>query len=175
MTAVSETNAETRWGLEEGDEVGPGRHALQRLGGGHRYEAYLAFDERLHAVVVVKLIRPHLVDDDHTLSGLRAEAEMLERLSHPVILRAFDAILEGPRPHLTLEHLEGPRLSTLVRRYGKLPVEQLVPLALQLCSALHYLSEEEIVHLDVKPANTIMSGPPRLIDLSVAMTLDDAA
>ncbi len=32
-----------------------------------------------------------------------------------------------------------------------------------------------MVHLDVKPANIIMSGPPRLIDLSVAMSADDAA
>ena len=175
MTTVSETNAETRWGLEEGDEIVSGRHALQRLGGGHRYEAYLAFDDHLHAVVVVKLIRPHLVEDEHTLDGLRAEAEMVERLDHPVVVRGFDAVLEGPRPHIVLEHLEGPRLSTFVRRHGRLPVEQLVPLALQLCSALHYLGAEQVVHLDVKPANTIMSGPPRLIDLSVAVTTDDAA
>ena len=92
---------------------------------GHRYEAYLAFDEHLHAIVVAKLIRPHLVHDEHTLAGLRAEAEMLDRLDHPVIVRAFDAVLEGPRPQLVLEHLEGPRLSTLVRRYGRLPPEQL--------------------------------------------------
>ena len=44
-----------------------------------------------------------------------------------------------------------------------------MPLATQLCSALHYIAAEGVVHLDVKPANTIMSGPPRLIDLSVAM------
>src|SRR5918997_1844191 len=175
MTAVSETNAETRWGLAEGDEIAPVLHALQRLGGGHRYEAYLAFDGRLHAVVVVKLIRPHLVDDEHTLAGLRAEAEMVERLDHPVVVRGFDAVLEGPRPHIVLEHLEGPRLSTFIRRHGRLPVEQRVPRALQLCSALHYLGVEEVVHFDVKPANTIMSGPPRLIDLSVAVTTEDAA
>lgn len=120
MTALSEPTTGTRWRLGEGDEIVPGRHALKRLGGGHRYEAYLAFDEHLHAVVVVKLIRPHLIEDEHTLSGLEAEAEMLARLDHPVIVRGFDAVFDGPHPHLTLEHLEGPRLSTLVRRYGRL-------------------------------------------------------
>ncbi len=175
MTAVTEPAAETRWHLHEGDEIVPGRHALDRLGGGHRYEAYLAFDEHLHAIVVAKLVRPHLVEDEHTLDGLRAEVEMLSRLDHPVILRSFDARLDGPRPHVVLEHLEGPRLSSLVRRHGPLPPEQLIPLGLQLCSALHYLAAEEVVHLDVKPANTIMSGPPRLIDLSVAIALDRAA
>ena len=166
---------ETKWHLREGDEIVPGRHALQRLGGGHAYEAYLAFDDHLHAIVVAKLVRPHRLDDEHTLAALAAEAEMLDRLDHPVILRGFDAVLDGPRPHLVLEHLEGPRLSTLTRHHGPLQPEQLIPLALQLCSALHYLSAEGVVHLDVKPANTIMSGPPRLIDLSVARSLSESA
>ena len=174
MTSI-EAAEETRWRLNEGDEITPGRTALARLGGGHHYEAYLAFDDHLHSVVVVKLVRPHLVDDEYTLAGLRAEVAMLERLDHPVIVRGFSAQADGLRPHLVLEHLEGPRLSTLIRRQGALAPEPLVPLALQLCSALHYLAAEGVVHLDVKPANTIMSGPPRLIDLSVAGTLGDVA
>jgi serine/threonine protein kinase len=163
------------WDLAEGDDIALGRTALRKLGGGHHFEAYLAFDERLHAIVVAKLVRPHLVDDERTLAALAAEAAMLERLDHPVIVRSFDAVLDGPRPHLVLEHLEGPRLSSLIRRYGPLPPEQLVPLGLQLCSALHYLAAAGVVHLDLKPANTIMSGPPRLIDLSVAVDAEVAA
>ena len=171
----SEEGEEARWELAEGEEIVPGRHAVTRLGGGHRYDAYLAWDDRLHALVVVKLVRPHLANDRHTLDGLAGEAEMLNRLSHPVILRGFDAVLDGPRPHLVLEHLEGPRLSTLIRRYGRLPAEQLLPLGLQLCSALHYMHGEGVVHLDVKPSNIIMGAPAQLIDLSVALTTEDAA
>jgi serine/threonine protein kinase len=164
-----------RWHLEEGAEFAPGRHALKRLGGGHRYDAYLAWDDRLHTVIVAKLVRPHLVDDAHTLDGLAREAETLSRLNHPVVVRMFDSVLHGSLPHLALEHLEGPRLSTLIRKYGPLPLEQLVPLAVQLSSALHYLAEEETVHLDVKPSNVIMGAPPRLIDLSVARDTAAAA
>lgn len=168
-------NEKPRWHLEQSEEFAPGRHALKRLGGGHRYDAYLAWDDRLHAVIVAKLVRPHLVDEAHILEGLAREAETLARLNHPVVLRLFDAVLGGPRPHLALEHLEGPRLSTLVRKYGPLPLEQLVPLAVQLSSALHYLAGEHVVHLDVKPSNIIMGAPPRLIDMSVARTADEAA
>lgn len=172
--SVKDPPGQTEWELQEGDQVSPGLIALRRLGGGTRYEAYLAFDERLHAVVVVKLVRPHLVDHSGALAGLASEIEMLERLNHPVIVRGFHFVPDGPRPHMVLEHLEGPRLSTLVRRHGSLPAEQLIPLALQLCSALHYLAFEGVVHLDLKPANTIMSGPPRLIDLSVALPVEKA-
>lgn len=174
MSVAQRTDRDS-WRLTEGDEIVPGRVAVARLGGGTRCEAYLAFDDHLHAIVVVKLVRPNLIEDERALAGLAAEAAMLERLDHPVIVRGFDAVLDGPRPQIVLEHLEGPRLSSLVRRHGPLPPEQLIPLALQLCSALHYLAAEEVVHLDIKPSNTIMSGPPRLIDLSVALAVDAAA
>jgi serine/threonine protein kinase len=164
-----------RWRFAEGEEFVAGRHALRRLGGGHRYEAYLAWDERLHAVVVTKLVRPHLVEEPHTLDALAAEARILDRIDHPVIVRSFGAALQGQRPHLVLEHLEGPRLSTLVRKFGPLPPDQLIPLALEVCSALHYLAAEGVVHLDVKPSNVILGAPPRLIDLSVARSIEDCA
>lgn len=144
---------------------------MRLLGGGRRYEAYLAWDDDLYALVVVKVLRPRLADDPGTRAGLAGEVDVLGRLSHPVIVRAFAADLEHERPHLVLEFLDGPRLSTLARRYG-IVVEQLLPLALQMCSAIHYMSGRGILHLDIKPRNIIMAGPPRLIDLSVARRLD---
>ncbi len=163
------------WRLPEGDEIAPGLTALRPLGGGRDYEAYLAFDEHRHSVVVVKVLRPARCEDRRSRGRLAAEAETISRLEHPAIVRAFDAVLDGPRPHLVLEHLEGPRLSALSLRRGPLAVEQLVPLAVQLCSARHYMSREGIAHLDLKPSNVIMSAPPRLIDLSLARSVEAAA
>ena len=160
------------WGFAEGDEIGAGREAVRLLGGGHRYEAWLAWDEHLRTLVVAKLLRPDQADDPAARRGLVAEARMLARLAHPLLVRSFGAELAGERPQLVLEFVEGPRLSTLIRRYG-LIVEQVLPLALNLCSVLHYLAEERVVHLDVKPRNIIMAGSPRLIDLSVARRLDE--
>jgi serine/threonine protein kinase len=162
---------QSRWRLREGDEIAPGLSALKLLGGGLRYEAYLAWDAHLHSLVVAKVVRPDLVDDRRTLDGLAEEVEMLERLRHPVLVRGFGAALGRPRPHVILEHLEGPRLSTLLRKYGPLPPEQLLPLGLELCAAAHYMAMEGVVHLDIKPSNIIMGAPARLIDLSVARTV----
>lgn len=164
-----------RWRLQQGDQIVPGRYAFRHLGGGHRFEAYLAWDDELHALIVAKIVRPHLVENDAVLRDLAVEAEHLLSLNHPVIVRGFDAVLDGPRPHLVMEHLEGPHLSRLVRKFGGLAPEQLIPLALQLCSALHYLHAKRLVHLDVKPRNTIMGAPPRLIDLSIMRTFEQAA
>ena len=163
------------WGLLAGDELVPGRVVHTLLGGGSAYEAYLVFDQRLHYAAVAKVLRPSRVADADAQGGLAREAAILERLRHPVVVRSFGAVLDGPRPHVLLEHLEGPRLSSLVRRHGPLALEQLLPLALELASALHHLRCEGLVHLDVKPANVMMAAPPRLIDLSVARTVEQAA
>jgi eukaryotic-like serine/threonine-protein kinase len=164
-----------KWEFEKGAEFALQRFAVRLLGGGERYETYLAWDDRLFSLVVVKIVRPHLVEDAHSLRGLAAEVRLLELLKHPVLVRSFDAVLDAPRPHVVLEHLEGPRLSTLIRKYGPVAREQLLPLGLQLCSALHYLAGEGIAHLDVKPSNIIMGAPARLIDLSIARPLEELA
>ena len=160
------------WDFAEGDEIAPGRRAVSLLGGGYRYEAWLAWDEHIRALVVAKVVRPDQTEDPAARRTLAREAAMLDRLAHPLLVRSFGSDPYGARPHLLLEFVEGPRLSTLIRRFG-LILEQAVPLALNLCSVLHYLAEEGVVHLDVKPRNIIMAGSPRLIDLSVARGVEE--
>jgi serine/threonine protein kinase len=169
---VAEGQAARTWDFDEGEEIAPGRSALQLLGGGRGHEAYLAWDDRLFSLVVVKILRPHRAEDPSARQQIAAEAHAYTALQHPVLPRSFGSDVHGGRPHLVLEFLDGPRLSTLVRKQGRLAVEQALPLALQLCSALHYMAGEGWVHLDVKPKNVVMGAPPRLIDLSIARTFE---
>ena len=159
--------AGTRWELSEGDPLAEGLEAVKLLGGGSSFEAYLAWDAHRHALVVAKVVRPHLVEDEGVRAALGREADTLASLAHPALPRSFGTHLDGERPLIVLELLDGPRLSTVIRRYG-LALEQVLPLALELCSALHYLAAEGWVHRDVKPSNVILASPPRLVDFSVA-------
>jgi eukaryotic-like serine/threonine-protein kinase len=159
----------------DGEEIAPDRHVLAPLGGGSRYEVVLVWDEHRFALLVAKMLRPELVADLRALRELCREAELLARLAHPSLVRGFGAVTEGPRPHVLLEHVEGPTLHRLVARSGPLAVEQLVPLALHVAAALGYLHAEDVVHLDVKPANVVMSAPPKLVDLSIARPVASAA
>lgn len=163
------------WRLGEGDAITPDLTAVKLLGGGAAYEAFLAFDEVTYGPVVVKVVRPGQVEDERTLRGLRREVDTLARLSHPALVRALRSEVTGDRPHVVLEHLDGPRLSSLIRRHGPLQEQQYLPLAIEVASALHYLHRQGFVHLDVKPSNVIMGAPAKLIDLSVARTVDRAA
>ena len=163
------------WELSEGEEIAQGRSVLELLGGGNRYEAYLVWDEHLLSPMVAKVIRPDQVENEAALRGLRREAEALDSLAHPVILRGFDAVFDPPHPHVLVEQVDGPTLRRLVRGRGPLALEQVLPLARHLAAALHYMAAEGWVHLDVKPDNIVMGVPPRVIDLSLARTFERAA
>lgn len=163
------------WDFGEDGQIAPGLTAMRLLGGGAAYEAWLAFDEVTYAPVVVKVLRPGQVHDASSLRGLRREVRALAEVNHPVVVRSLRHDVEGPRPHVVLEHVDGPRLSTLLRRHGPLQEQQYLPLAIDLASALHYLAHVGHVHLDLKPSNVIMGAPARLIDLSVARTVEEAA
>ncbi len=162
------------WGFEQGDAIAPGRTVLKLLGGGSAYEVFLVWDEHRFSLMVAKVLRPDRAEDPDELRSLRKETEALDALAHPVLVRGFGAVLEGPHPHVLIEHLEGPTLRSLIRRSGPLPIEQLVPLALHVAAAVQYMANEGWVHLDVKPDNIVMGVPPRLIDLSVARTISRA-
>lgn len=174
-SAKARADESASWNFEAGAQLVEGRSVLKRLGGGSRYEVYLVWDERLFAITVAKILRPDQAGDAHALAELRREAEVLDRLAHPCLVRGFGAVLGGPRPHVLLEHLEGPTLRRLIKQQGTVPLEQLLPLALHVAAVLQYMANEGFVHLDVKPSNIVMGVPPRLIDLSIAQTVEDAS
>ncbi|HEX5763360.1 MAG TPA: serine/threonine-protein kinase [Solirubrobacterales bacterium] len=163
------------WDFQEGDEIHAGRSVLKALGGGNRYEVCLVWDDSLYALGVAKILRPDQAADEKALRDLGREAEVLAELAHPSLVRGFDAVLDGPHPHVLIEHLGGPSLRRLIRRDGAIPLAQLLPLAANVAGALQYMANRGYVHLDVKPDNIVMGVPPRLIDLSIARTVERAA
>jgi serine/threonine protein kinase len=161
------------WDVRAGDELVPGRFVQELLGGGERYQAFLTWNDELLAPTVVKVLRPDLVDEPSARRTMSREAALLERIDHPYFMRLLGQDAGGARPFIELEFLDGPRLSTLLRRHGILSPEQLFPLGRQLAAAVHHLHRLGLLHLDVKPRNIIMGPVPRLIDLSIARAFDE--
>lgn len=161
------------WKLKVGDELVPGRRVQESLGGGIRYQAFLTWNEDLLAPTVVKVLRPDLVDDEGARRSIAKEGDLLRNIDHPYFMRLLASDPDGARPFIELEFLDGPRLSTLLRRHGAFGGEQLFPLGRQLAAAIHYLHKQGLLHLDVKPRNIIMGPVPRLIDLSIARRFDE--
>jgi eukaryotic-like serine/threonine-protein kinase len=97
------------------------------------------------------------------------EGRLLERLTHPHIVRLYETF-EQPEPALLLEVVGGATVGRLIKRAGGgLAPRELAMLGIHLCSALHYLHAEGLLHLDLKPSNVISDhGRAKLIDLGLA-------
>jgi eukaryotic-like serine/threonine-protein kinase len=163
------------WKFSPGTPIADGRWVMKSLGGGSRYEACLVWDDRLFSLAVAKILRPDHAEDPGSLRDLRREGDLLTLLAHPSLVRGFGAVYEGTHPHVLIEYLEGPTLGRLIKLERTLTLAQLLPLALHIAAALQYMATEGFVHLDVKPGNIVMGVPPRLIDLSIARSLERAA
>lgn len=159
------------WNLNEGAPIAEGRTVLEPLGGGGRYEVFLVHDESLGAEAVAKVLRPDRVEDERAVNALRREATFFERLQHPVLVRGLGSVLEGPYPHLLLEYVDGENLRDVLEAEATLSVGEALDLAVDLLTAAEHLARHEVVHLDVKPSNIVMTDPPRLIDLGAARSL----
>ena len=161
------------WHLEPGDVVA-GRRVVRRLGGGKRTEVLLAREEPGTELVVVKLLRPGA--SGAAARALAAEAELLGRVTHVLFPRLVELVDDDAgRLALVIEHVPGTRLSSRLRRTGELPAPAAAALAASLADGLAALAAGGHVHLDVKPANTILSSRPRLVDLGIARSLAAAA
>lgn len=135
---------------------------------------YLARDENGRDVVV-KLVRPHLIEETYPLQGLRREAEVLSALDHPGIVKLIRAELRSPRPHLVLDHCEGRSLAALVSEGGTIPLVEAASIGRRIARAIDHLAGRGFVHLDIKPHNVIVGEALRLIDFGIARTVEDAA
>jgi serine/threonine protein kinase len=162
------------WEFARGHEIAPGRTTLKALGGGNSCQVYLVWDEPRRRRLVAKVLRRNLVGDEHALRGLRRELDALETLAHPGLARAVDVSFEGAHPHLALEHVEGPTLRRVIRREGALTADAVLPLAREVASVIDHIGRAGWVHLDLKPGNIVMGAPPRVIDLSLARTVERA-
>jgi serine/threonine protein kinase len=147
----------------------PGYETLEHLRRGHDLDVYDVWSEERACRCVIKAVRADRLDRDGPRERLLAEGRLLQRLTHPHIVRAYE-VIEEPVPMVVMETLAGETLGHMIEeREVELSAAELAQLGLHLCSAIRYLHRNGVLHLDLKPSNVIAEcGRAKLIDLSVA-------
>jgi serine/threonine-protein kinase len=117
--------------------------------------------------IVLKLLLKQT--DENSVEYNRFIQEMLisGRMKHPNLVKVYDygILLEGLKPYLVMEYVDGVPLRDVLRQYGSLPVADAAQIIIQACDALHEVHEKSIVHRDLKPENLmIRSNDYRAID-----------
>ncbi len=160
--------------LAEGATVGAYRVA-RILGRGGMGVVYLAEDTRLHRLVALKALPPHLFRDERMRSRLRHEARAAAALSHPGIATVYALEEIGDQPFIASEYLEGRTLREELAD-GPLPLPRALATAREIVQALAAAHDRGIVHRDLKPENIVRAanGSVKILDFGLAQ-FDQAA
>ena len=149
------------------ETLAAGRYRLEReLGRGGMATVLLAYDEELDRPVAVKLLPEHLASDAAFHARFFREARLAGRLSHPNVVRVYDAGEADGRPFIVMEYVPGESLAEA----GPLPAARVVELGLQACAGLQHAHDAGLVHRDVKPANLLVrdDGVLKIADFGIA-------
>jgi eukaryotic-like serine/threonine-protein kinase len=135
---------------------------------------FKAIDERSGSIVALKVPHMQFESDVAFYQRFEREEKIGLKLDHPNIVRVL-APEKKSRMYLVMEFADGRSLRAIVGDHRRLPTEEALRIACQICSALVYLHAQGIVHRDLKPDNVLItpSGQVRLIDFGIAM--DEAA
>jgi eukaryotic-like serine/threonine-protein kinase len=141
-----------------------------RIGAGGMGVVYEGQDLHLHRRVAIKILPPSVAGEgEEMVKRFQREARAASLLNHPNILTIFDADFDQGHRYIASEFVEG---KTLGRLNSEAPVEteDLMNIAVQLCSALAAAHEAGIVHRDIKPENIMIrpDGFVKVLDFGLA-------
>jgi tRNA A-37 threonylcarbamoyl transferase component Bud32 len=153
-----------------------GRYRIKsKLGAGAFGTVYLAWDERLHRDVAIKIPHRSQLDAHHARDRFLQEARTLAKLKHPGIVPVYDSgRLDDDRVYLVMQYVEGRSLRELMNSTG-VDRNRAVEIVAQAAEAVHCAHRNGVVHRDLKPGNILIDtdGQVHVADFGLAVCEQD--
>jgi serine/threonine protein kinase len=132
-------------------------HIERPLGEGGMGAVYLATHLGTERPVAVKVIVPKFMKQDEFVERFKREARAAGRLRHPNVVDVTDfgfaRLGEERVAYLVMEYLDGCTLAEILAEEKRLPLNWVVDILEQACSALEEAHQQGIIHRDLKPDN----------------------
>jgi serine/threonine protein kinase len=164
-------------------DVVAGKYVVEGLlGAGAMGAVVAARHQILNQKVAIKIMAPHLVENEEAVLRFLREARAAALLSSDFVTRVLDIdLLPGGTPFIVMEYLEGTSLAAAIARTPEHTVANAVDIMMQALAGLRVAHRAGIVHRDLKPSNIFINhtddGKERvtLLDFGVAkLTSADA-
>ena len=142
---------------------------VEAIGAGGMGEVYRARDTKLGREVAVKVLPEEFAQDRERLSRFGREAKLLAALNHPAVAHLYGFEEENGTSFLVMELVEGETLAERIAR-GPIPVDEALPLLIQITEGVEAAHEKSIIHRDLKPANIKITpeGQIKILDFGLA-------
>src|SRR5438128_3477359 len=143
---------------------------FKEIGRGGMGHVYLAHEEVTGKQAAIKVLAPELAQEAGFLTRFQREIETLSQLAHPSIVRFYESGYENNAYFYAMEYVEGQSLDEIVQKQGRLPWQDVLDIAVQICPALRHVHDHGIIHRDLKPPNLIRTpaGQIKLMDFGIA-------
>ena len=147
-------------------EIIDGRYQLESLiASGGMASIYKAIDLRLDRPVAVKIMHPHLANDEEFVQRFIREAKATAAITHPNVVAIQDQGWNtggSPAVFIVMEFIDGFTLRDLLAQHGQLSTEDLLKYMTPVASALAQAHRLGITHRDLKPENILISKDGRI-------------
>jgi serine/threonine-protein kinase len=134
-----------------------GYRLLEVLGRGGAGSVYRAVD-RAGAPWAVKVL--HRRSEPGARGRLEREKEVADRVTHPNLVRVAELGEDRGAAFLVMEMVDGVSLRQALTRAERLPISDVVHIAIQALRGLHAVHTRGVVHRDVKPSNLLLAPGP---------------
>ncbi len=146
---------------------------VELIGSGGMAIVYKGVDTLLHRPVAIKVLREAYASDPAFLARFQREARAAAQLDHPNVVTVYDVGQDGDRHYIVMEYVEGEDLKSMIRRKGRLSVDQAVDIAAQIAAGVGHAHRAGIIHCDIKPQNVLVTpeGVAKVTDFGIARAL----
>ena len=149
-------------------------HVTAKLGEGGMGAVYRATDSKLGREVAIKVLPEAVTEDPERLARFEREARVLASLNHPNIASIYEVGAHEGVHFIVMELAPGESLAERIER-GGLELDDTLPMALKMATALEAAHEQGIMHRDLKPANIQVSddGDIKILDFGLAKAFEE--
>ena len=160
----------------KGQKINNRYEIIRIIGEGGMANVYLAEDTILNRKVAVKVLRGDLANDEKFVRRFQREALSASSLSHPNIVEMYDVGEDDGNFYIVMEYVEGKNLKQLLKKRGKLNINEVIDIMLQLTDGLAHAHDSYIIHRDIKPQNILIldNGLVKITDFGIAMALNSS-